>query len=92
MVQTGAKEIVDKTSPFYQKPAIYAMKRFCYYPCYKCKKPYFGGERSCNAEQRAEDYDPKELICATCSGLGGVGVRECPTHKTDFMYVFKFLL
>lgn len=45
------------------------------------------GARSCNAEQRAEEYDPKELICATCSGLGGQGVKECPTHKTEFMCV-----
>ena len=25
----------------------FAMDRFAYYPCFKCKKPYFGGMRAC---------------------------------------------
>jgi len=35
----------DANGPYYHKPLSYAMKRFCYYQCYKCQKPYFGGER-----------------------------------------------
>lgn len=49
LTRSGVKEIVDASSPFFKKPAVYAMKRFCYYPCYRCHKPYYGGER-CGGE------------------------------------------
>lgn len=30
--------IVNKSSPYYQKPDLYGMERYSYYQCYKCKK------------------------------------------------------
>lgn len=62
--EENAKEIVEKgglyctcnlaysIGMFYQNPTGYALKRYCYYMCFKCKKPYYGGERACNAIQR----------------------------------------
>ena len=41
------KELIEPTSQFYQKPLEYAMFKFCYYECFKCKKPYFGGLKDC---------------------------------------------
>lgn len=32
---------------YHGKPVAYAMDRFAYHVCYKCKKPYFGGARQC---------------------------------------------
>eukprot|EP01125_Pyxidicula_operculata_P014216 TRINITY_DN4734_c0_g1_i2.p1 TRINITY_DN4734_c0_g1~~TRINITY_DN4734_c0_g1_i2.p1 ORF type:complete len:529 (+),score=70.89 TRINITY_DN4734_c0_g1_i2:350-1936(+) len=76
-------ELKNPSSRFYQKPDVYAMKRFCYYPCFKCKKPYFGGERACNAEQRVgENFDPSELICGGCSDTGK---QNCDKHGTDYI-------
>lgn len=49
------------------------------------QKPYFGGERDCNAEQRAADYNPAELVCGGCSNFGNK--NSCTVHGNDFMYV-----
>ncbi|KAF2975157.1 hypothetical protein EK904_003165 [Melospiza melodia maxima] len=55
---------------FYNDPAGYAMNRYAYYVCYKCKKAYFGGEARCDAEAgQGDDYDPRELICGACSDV-----------------------
>jgi E3 ubiquitin-protein ligase MYCBP2 len=34
------KEIHDPKHPYFKKPVEYAMAIFCFYECYKCKKPY----------------------------------------------------
>jgi len=81
--QEQAKEIVDEKSRFHKDPTGYALNKFCYYLCYKCKKPYFGGERDCNAEQRVADYDPAELVCGGCSNFGNK--NSCTVHGNDYI-------
>lgn len=34
---------------YYQKPMEYSLAIYSYYMCFKCKKPYFGGLKSCEA-------------------------------------------
>ncbi|XP_077339219.1 E3 ubiquitin-protein ligase MYCBP2 isoform X16 [Lithobates pipiens] len=69
---------------FYNDPASYAMNRYAYYVCYKCKKAYFGGEARCDAEAgQGDDYDPRELICGGCSDVSRA--QMCPKHGTDFL-------
>lgn len=81
-----AKEIVTEGSPFYNKPEAYALKSFCYYPCFKCKKPYFGGLRECNrVENPDEKFNPEELVCGACSGSVGSGQTNCAKHGTDYI-------
>jgi E3 ubiquitin-protein ligase MYCBP2 len=42
-----------------------AMNKYNYYVCFKCTKPYYGGERACGAGGAAADaFDPSELVCA----------------------------
>jgi len=79
----NAKEIVEEGEIFYNNPVGYAMKRFCYYLCFKCKKPYFGGERACNAEQRVGDFNPEELICGACSDTGNE--QNCGKHGNEYI-------
>lgn len=40
-------KLTDPKSLFYQKPTDYAMTIYAYFQCFKCKKPYFGGRKSC---------------------------------------------
>ena len=50
--------------------SVYAMQRYAYYVCYRCKKAYYGGEVRC--EEEAGDYesfDPTELVCGACSDV-----------------------
>lgn len=47
----------DPTSLYFQKPLDYALKSFAYYPCFKCKQPYFGGKRAC---EEAKDDNKNE--------------------------------
>jgi len=81
----NAKEIVTEGEIFFNNPVGYAMKRFCYYPCFKCKKPYFGGERACNAVQLVEsNFDPAELICGACSATSD-NKQNCTKHGQDYI-------
>jgi len=74
-------EVTKKESKFYNKPADYAMYRFSYFPCYKCKKPYFGGEKVCEAA--VAEFNPKELICGGCSDFA---IKEnCAKHGNDYI-------
>ncbi|XP_043104386.1 E3 ubiquitin-protein ligase MYCBP2 isoform X17 [Puntigrus tetrazona] len=69
---------------FYNNPAGFAMNRYAYYVCYKCKKAYFGGEARCDAEAgQGDDYDPRELICGACSDVSRA--QMCSKHGTDFL-------
>ena len=61
-------EIVEEGGQFFGRPLDFAMDKYNYYMCFKCQKPYFGGERACGAGG-GDDYDPTELVCA----VGGRG-------------------
>lgn len=43
----NAKELNDPKHEFYHKPQEFGMNVFCFYECFKCKKPYFGGMKNC---------------------------------------------
>ena len=55
----------------------YAMERYAYYVCYKCKKAYYGGEARCEEQNAAaEDYNPAELVCGACSDVSRAQVNN----------------
>ena len=85
--QSKCDAISSSSSKFYNKPLEYAMWKYAYYVCYKCKKAYYGGEAHC-AEQAAvgDDYDPTELVCPACShtGSGQAQVYTVYTNCTAF--------
>eukprot|EP00727_Mastigamoeba_balamuthi_P001102 m51a1_g1099 putative e3 ubiquitin-protein ligase (471) ;mRNA; f:97129-107985 len=60
----------------------YAMHRFSYFPCFKCKKPYYGGERVCEGGG-VEEFKKEELLCSNCVPFAAQAV--CPKHGTDFI-------
>eukprot|EP01028_Stygiella_incarcerata_P010804 TRINITY_DN579_c0_g1_i2.p1 TRINITY_DN579_c0_g1~~TRINITY_DN579_c0_g1_i2.p1 ORF type:complete len:220 (-),score=36.22 TRINITY_DN579_c0_g1_i2:78-653(-) len=70
----------------------YAMKRFAFYQCYQCRRPYYGGRRDCEdhaEENLIREYNPRELICGSCAAkkMG----HSCPIHGSAFMlYKCKF--
>ena len=69
---------------FEGRPVDIAFKKYRFYLCDKCKKPYYGGVRDCQAA--AEDpgqFDPKELICGSCCAIASG--RNCPEHGTQFI-------
>uniref|UniRef100_A0A8C2KXS9 RCR-type E3 ubiquitin transferase n=1 Tax=Cyprinus carpio TaxID=7962 RepID=A0A8C2KXS9_CYPCA len=75
-----SEAITTSGARFYNNPAGFAMNRYAYYVCYKCKKAYFGGEARCDAEAgQGDDYDPRELICGACSDVSRaqVSVLAC---------------
>eukprot|EP00035_Acanthoeca_spectabilis_P008123 m.148788 g.148788 ORF g.148788 m.148788 type:complete len:4349 (-) comp14220_c3_seq1:875-13921(-) len=59
-----------------------AMKKYAYYICHRCEKPYFGGEYAC-AAAAGDEYDPTELVCGAC--VGGAAAQVCPKHGTDYL-------
>lgn len=79
-----AEAITTPGARFYKDPAGFAMDRYAYYVCYKCKKAYYGGEARCDEQiGSAEDYDPRELVCGGCSDVSRA--QMCPKHGTDFL-------
>lgn len=65
-----AEAITTLGTRFYKDPSGYAMDRYAYYVCYKCKKAYYGGEVRCEEQAaQADDYDPSELVCGGCSDV-----------------------
>eukprot|EP00731_Ephydatia_muelleri_P030823 Em0022g337a len=82
--QMKCEALTSSTSKFYQKPLEYAMWKYAYYVCYKCKKAYYGGEAHCaEAVAGNDEYNAAELVCPSCSNVGGA-VQLCPKHGTDF--------
>lgn len=68
-MQRAKHEGIDKDKRMQEPPysgdlTSYAMARLSYYMCFKCKKPYFGGLKSCenNNNQNAEDFNPEHLV------------------------------
>ncbi|XP_034779591.2 E3 ubiquitin-protein ligase MYCBP2 isoform X5 [Acipenser ruthenus] len=79
-----SEAITTPGARFHSDPAGFAMNRYAYYVCYKCKKAYFGGEARCDAEAgQGDDYDPRELICGACSDVSRA--QMCSKHGTDFL-------
>uniref|UniRef100_T1JCF5 RCR-type E3 ubiquitin transferase n=1 Tax=Strigamia maritima TaxID=126957 RepID=T1JCF5_STRMM len=79
-----AEAITTQGARFYNDPAGFAMERYAYYVCYKCKKAYYGGEVRCDIEAGGgDDYDPTELVCGGCSDVSRA--QMCPKHGTDFL-------
>lgn len=79
----NSDQIKDRASTYFSNPTQYAMDRYCYYPCYKCKKAYFGGTAQCEGGANDGQIKIEELICPTCSGPDMVQV--CNIHGTDFI-------
>jgi hypothetical protein len=89
----GKHEGIDKDDRLKDPPyngdlQSYAVARLSYYMCYKCKKPYFGGLKSCenNQQQNNQNFKRDELVCAACSAdsVGG-GIKDCKTHGRDYI-------
>jgi RCR-type E3 ubiquitin transferase len=62
-------KLKDKTSPFYGNPTAYGLASFAFYPCWKCKKPFFGGKRDCEQNAEADHRVAQDFICLNCSDL-----------------------
>jgi hypothetical protein len=57
-----------------------------YYPCFKCKKPYFGGKKACEGGNEAQDFKAEDLVCPKCAAVGsGAGIKNCNKHGLDFI-------
>eukprot|EP00727_Mastigamoeba_balamuthi_P011166 m51a1_g6672 putative probable e3 ubiquitin-protein ligase mycbp2 (598) ;mRNA; r:204452-207534 len=81
---TKAKEITSPESPFFQKPLEFAMHRYLYSLCHKCRKPYFAGVRQCQAGVAADDnIDPVQLTCDVCAGIGVAS--DCSIHGKEYI-------
>ncbi|KAG1690694.1 E3 ubiquitin-protein ligase MYCBP2 [Nymphon striatum] len=78
------EEIMLAKTKFHNDAAGFAMDRYAYYVCYKCKKAYYGGEARCDADAGGGyEYDPTELVCGGCSDVSRA--QMCPKHGADFL-------
>jgi E3 ubiquitin-protein ligase MYCBP2 len=75
-------EVTDKDSKYFEDPTAYAMHKYNYYQCFKCSKPYFGGEAVCGGAAQ-DTFNAEELICPGCAA--GDAAQICPKHGTDFL-------
>ncbi|EGG21972.1 hypothetical protein DFA_01858 [Cavenderia fasciculata] len=76
----------DPSCRWYNDEEGYVMDRLSFFPCFKCKKPYFGGEKACG--ENNVDFKPEELLCGGCSCDGA---DNCKTHGKEYIeYKCKF--
>lgn len=76
----------DPNDRFFNNLRDYSIYKLSYYMCFKCKQPYFGGMKDCEAGQERADFKPEELVCGKCSAVSvGAGIQNCPKHGTDYI-------
>jgi len=64
----------------------FALKRYAFYYCNICKKPYHGGLAQCR--DVAVGLNASDFVCSPCSGIGR---EKCKVHGKDYMvYKCKF--
>jgi len=80
----NAKELSEQGGKYFKNPEAFALDKLAYYPCSKCKQPYFGGQRRCEeaAGEGQEKFDPSELVCGSCSSGSA---QTCQKHGKDFI-------
>eukprot|EP01062_Namystynia_karyoxenos_P043120 TRINITY_DN3156_c0_g2_i1.p1 TRINITY_DN3156_c0_g2~~TRINITY_DN3156_c0_g2_i1.p1 ORF type:complete len:929 (+),score=271.75 TRINITY_DN3156_c0_g2_i1:59-2788(+) len=80
----NAPELADPQSQYFGKPLDFAAKCLAYYQCFKCKRPYFGGVRRCDAQEVNEDhrrdFQKEDLVCGAC-----IAQTSCPRHGAEFV-------
>jgi len=77
----------DENYPLHPDLLSYAMHIYALIQCFKCKQPYFAGQKSCFGDMNEhEDLDRSQLICPGCSNAKHH--KTCPTHGKKFM-LFK---
>ncbi|OMJ78568.1 hypothetical protein SteCoe_21592 [Stentor coeruleus] len=80
----GEDRIKNPKDTYYNDPERYALDRYSYYMCFKCKKPYFGGKKDCEQNNDQAKFNPEELVCPSCSAIGMEG-SDCKVHGKDFI-------
>merc|ERR1719204_180250 len=85
------KRLTAPDSPYYNNLPKFAMDRLAFYPCSKCKKPYFGGMKACEEAglEQAENYKQEHLVCGSCAS--GPNAKSCKKHGKKYItYKCKF--
>ncbi|GMH35470.1 hypothetical protein BSKO_03338 [Bryopsis sp. KO-2023] len=64
------------------RPVDYALRKYLYFQCHRCKKPYFGGERVCqNGQRNQQEFKVEDLVCGGCAALASG--NKCEIHGTS---------
>ena len=80
------ERLKDPTSLYYNKLEEFAIFKLSFYQCFKCKDPYFGGMKDCEAGQDMGNYKPEELVCGKCAiPAVSLGKTKCEKHGTDYI-------
>uniref|UniRef100_H3A1N3 RCR-type E3 ubiquitin transferase n=1 Tax=Latimeria chalumnae TaxID=7897 RepID=H3A1N3_LATCH len=75
-------EGLHKSVRFYNDPAGFAMNRYAYYVCYKCKKKYINRLNT----KLGKHFHIRELYCRDCKDpCTASATQMCPKHGTDFL-------
>merc|ERR1719148_266575 len=85
------KRLNEKGGIYHNNLAKFAMDRLAFYPCSKCKKPYFGGMKACEEAglEQAENYKQEHLVCGSCAS--GPNAKSCKKHGKKYItYKCKF--
>jgi len=83
--------LTDPNSSYHNNISQFAMDRLAFYPCSKCKNPYFGGMKACEeaGQQQDEKYQSNDLVCGSCAS--GPNTKSCQLHGKKFItYKCKF--
>jgi E3 ubiquitin-protein ligase MYCBP2 len=85
------RRLKDPNSKYFNNLPAFALDRLAFYPCSKCKKPYFGGMKACEEAglEQNENYKSEHLVCGSCSS--GPNAKACKRHGKKYItYKCKF--
>lgn len=76
-------EIVSPYSEFYKNRLGFALRRYEFYQCFRCKKAYFGGDAMCVDLPRGPATAASEYVCGEC--IGNEQGQACAKHGTEYL-------
>ena len=69
---------------YHNRKEDYALLKLAFYQCARCKNPYYGGRKACDAgdaNAAPREIDLAERVCTTCAGIQS----SCHVHGEEYV-------
>jgi E3 ubiquitin-protein ligase MYCBP2 len=84
--------VTEPSSEYFENPLKFALDIYNYFKCYRCRMPYYGGRRECDAgaAPNADAPRAREYVCPPC--LTSVNIHSCkiPEHQDSLVWKCQY--
>jgi E3 ubiquitin-protein ligase MYCBP2 len=85
--------VTEPSSIYHNDVLRFAIDTYNYFECNRCKKPYFGGRRECDAgvdNAAGANARPEDYICQPCLSSASVSSCSEPTHQDSLVWKCRY--